>query len=157
MSTFFQKKSPPHAVILPPGTRNAQEIKQIFIKSTINNSFARFGKDLFDLALCGGREPELEGAPTARAARATGTSARAAKATGATEAILVAVLGLLTLLEGVEAIGEGHHTVTAQRVVEHVLDVVTRDVAEDVLPLSQDVIDRDGQRSLLLTQELIGN
>ena len=91
-----------------------------------------------------------EGATSARA------SARRAEATWTSPTVGVAVLGLLALLEGVEAIGEGHHTVTAQRVVEHVLDVVTRDVAEDVLPLSQDVIDRQRQRGLLLSQELIG-
>ena len=84
-----------------------------------------------------------EGRTTARGTSAR-TAARRAEAAGS-PTILVAVLGLLTLLEGVELVGEGDHAVTAEGVVINILDVVTGDVAEDVLLLSQDVIDRDGQ------------
>ena len=86
---------------------------------------------------------------------AAGTSTPATAGTTA-PTISVAVLGLLALLEGVEAIGEGHHAVTAQGVVADVLDVVAGDVAVDVLALTQDVIDRDGDGGLLVAQELIG-
>ena len=83
----------------------------------------------------------LEGATAATERRtSTGATARRAEAAGS-PTILVAVLGLLTLLEGVEAVGEGHHAVASQRIVVNILDVVTGDVAEDVLLLAQDVID----------------
>ena len=97
--------------------------------------------------------PPLERTASARASSAT----RRSEATRAIPSVGVAVLGLLTLLEGVEAVGEGHHAVTAQGVIERVLDILTGDVAEDVLALAQDVIDRDGQCGLLLTQELVGD
>ena len=86
-------------------------------------------------------EYPLEGRTSAGSS--TGATTRRTEAAWA-PAICVAVLGLLTLLEGVEAVGEGEHAVASQRVVVNILDVVTGYVAEDVLLLSQDVIDRKG-------------
>ena len=86
----------------------------------------------------------LEGATAATERRtSTGATARRAEATRS-PSILVAVLGLLALLEGVEAVGKGQHAIATQRVVVNILDVVASDVAEYVLLLPQDVIDRQG-------------
>ena len=95
------------------------------------------------MALIIKRESEWGPATGAPARATTGTT----KATRTAPTVGIAILGLLALLEGVEAIGEGHHAVTAQGVIVDVLDVVARDVAEDVLALAQDVIDRDRYQS----------
>ena len=94
-----------------------------------------------------------EGGTTATRASATGR----AEASGTAPTVGVAILGLLALLEGIETIGEGEHAVASQRVVDGILDVVGSDVAVNVLLLSQDVIDREGERGLLVAQELIGD
>ena len=86
-------------------------------------------------------EYPLEGRTSAGSS--TGATTRRAE-TARAPAICVTVLGLFTLLEGVEAVGESKHAVASQRVVVNILDVVTGYVAEDVLLLSQDVIDRKG-------------
>ena len=94
-------------------------------------------------------------APVSEGGSAAGGASARAEAAGF-PTVLIAVLGLLTLLEGVELVGEGDQSVAAKGVVIHILDVVTGNVAEDVLLLSQDVIDRNGHRGLLVTQELVG-
>ena len=75
----------------------------------------------------------------------TGTTATRRAPSARTTEVLVAVFGLLTLLEGVEAVGEGQHAVATQGIVDGILNVFGGDVAEDVFPLSQDVKDRNGQ------------
>ena len=79
---------------------------------------------------------------TESATTAAGASAAWRRSTRSTE-LVVAVLWLLTLSKGCEAIGEGKHSVASQRIVDGILDVACRLGAHDVLLLSKDVVNRD--------------
>ena len=81
-------------------------------------------------------------ASTAESATAAGASAAWRWSTRSTE-LIVAVLWLLTLSKGCEAIGEGEHSVASQRIVDGILNVACRLGAHDVLLLSKDVVNRD--------------
>ena len=88
--------------------------------------------------VCSAGVIDLEGGTSARTT-STGTSTARRAETAGTAEFIVAVLGLLTLLEGGEAVGERQHAVATEGVVHGILDVVGSDVAVNVLSSVEDI------------------
>ena len=59
------------------------------------------------------------------------------------------------IAECIESIGEGYQSISIERVIFHILDIVTRDGSSYAVPLSQDVVHLQGDGGVFPFQELI--